>query len=150
MQEASAGGGEEREGRGRGGGHHCHHYHHHIIIMSFVGGKLRLKGGCDLSGITKKKKKKKKKSSSSSSRRVEAEAEERVGVASTGGYVITDEGPQDRRTDAEKRHEQRLQRREEEEIAKAAGKTHRERVKEFNEKLANMSEHYDIPKVGPG
>ncbi len=43
-----------------------------------------------------------------------------------------------------------LTRREKEEIEKAAGKTHRDKVKEFNEKLANMSEHYDIPKVGPG
>lgn len=29
-----------------------------------------------------------------------------------------------------------------EEVTKAASKTHRERVKEFNEKLAGMSEHY--------
>lgn len=34
--------------------------------------------------------------------------------------------------------------------AKQALKSHKERVAEFNEKLENMSEHYDIPKVGPG
>ena len=35
-----------------------------------------------------------------------------------------------------------------EKAAKAAAKTHKERVAEFNEKLENLSEHYDIPKVG--
>lgn len=34
-----------------------------------------------------------------------------------------------------------------EKAAKAATKTHKERVAEFNEKLENLSEHYDIPKV---
>jgi len=28
-----------------------------------------------------------------------------------------------------------------------AQKSHRERIEEFNQKLTNMSEHYDIPKV---
>uniref|UniRef100_A0A6B2LPE6 Protein FAM32A n=1 Tax=Arcella intermedia TaxID=1963864 RepID=A0A6B2LPE6_9EUKA len=35
-------------------------------------------------------------------------------------------------------------------IAKAVQKSHRQKVEEFNTKLANLSEHYDIPKVGPG
>ena len=51
---------------------------------------------------------------------------------------------------AEKRFDEVMKQREREEIVLAAGKTHRDKVKEFNEKLANMSEHYDIPKVGPG
>lgn len=29
-------------------------------------------------------------------------------------------------------------------------KSHKEKVAEFNEKLSKLSEHYDIPKVGPG
>lgn len=37
-----------------------------------------------------------------------------------------------------------------EKAAKAAAKTHKERVAEFNEKLENLSEHYDIPKVRRG
>jgi hypothetical protein len=40
-----------------------------------------------------------------------------------------------------------------EKAAKAATKTHKERVEEFNSKLEALSEHYDIPKVsrgGPG
>ncbi|GIX61985.1 7-dehydrocholesterol reductase [Babesia caballi] len=28
--------------------------------------------------------------------------------------------------------------------------THRERVEKFNQKLSKLSEHFDIPKVGPG
>lgn len=33
---------------------------------------------------------------------------------------------------------------------KAAHKSHKEKVAEFNDKLSKLSEHYDIPKVGPG
>ena len=37
------------------------------------------------------------------------------------------------------------------ELAKSSSqKTHKQRVAEFNEKLSKLSEHYDIPKVGPG
>lgn len=35
-------------------------------------------------------------------------------------------------------------------LAKMASKSHRDRVQEFNRYLANLTEHYDIPKVGPG
>lgn len=32
-------------------------------------------------------------------------------------------------------------------IMEKASKSHRQRVEEFNAKLDNLSEHYDIPKV---
>ncbi|KAH3732529.1 protein FAM32A [Pelomyxa schiedti] len=35
-------------------------------------------------------------------------------------------------------------------VKKMAEKTHREKIEEYNKKLANLSEHYDVPKVGPG
>ena len=35
-------------------------------------------------------------------------------------------------------------------VSKAADKSHKERVAEFNNKLEQLSEHHDIPKVGPG
>lgn len=35
-------------------------------------------------------------------------------------------------------------------VKKAAEKTHREKIEEFNRKLSSLSEHYDVPKVGPG
>jgi protein FAM32A len=28
--------------------------------------------------------------------------------------------------------------------------SHRERIEKFNEYLGNLTEHYDIPRVGPG
>jgi len=56
----------------------------------------------------------------------------------------------DKRTKAEKDFE-RAQRARERELVKAkVTKTHRQRIEEFNQLLANMSEHYDIPRVGPG
>merc|ERR1712216_599810 len=121
---------------------------------------MGLKGVGDVTGGTKKKKKKKKKK-----RRKEKAANAVVGEIvdgeraeevydgeSTLGYVIRDEDgpPADRRTKAERRYEQTVAQRELEAVKKAAGTTHRERVKDFNEKLASMSEHHDIPKVGPG
>jgi len=56
----------------------------------------------------------------------------------------------DTRTPAERRYEESLARREKDRIGKMAQKSHRERIEEFNLRLTNMSEHYDIPKVGPG
>ena len=35
-------------------------------------------------------------------------------------------------------------------ILEQAELTHKEKVRMFNEKLARLSEHHDIPKVGPG
>ena len=57
--------------------------------------------------------------------------------------------PEDRRTDAEKRAAERMRKLEEERLKKLAQKSHRERVKEFNDHLAKLSEHHDIPKVSP-
>ena len=56
----------------------------------------------------------------------------------------------DRRTAAEKRHDELMAKRDIEKTRRMAMKSHRERVAEFNEKLQNLSEHHDIPKVGPG
>ncbi len=35
-------------------------------------------------------------------------------------------------------------------IAQKLKKTHRERIDEYNKKLAKLPEHFDIPRVGPG
>ena len=35
-------------------------------------------------------------------------------------------------------------------IEDMASKSHKDKVREFNEKLSKLSEHHDIPKVGPG
>ena len=52
----------------------------------------------------------------------------------------------DRRTAAEKRYDEMMAKREVEQSKKAAMKSHRERVNEFNTYLQNLSEHHDIPR----
>jgi len=60
------------------------------------------------------------------------------------------EDARDARTPAEIAYEKAQQKRMADMAKRMATKSHREKVEEFNKKLANMSEHYDIPKVGPG
>lgn len=109
-------------------------------MTSFVGGRLRLKahhGGV----LTKKRKKKAKRAAA---------------PAAEGGAPTHDAAPDsvpphtDTRTATERRFDETRREREGEEIRRAAEKTHRQKVQEFNEKLAVLSEHHDIPKVGPG
>ncbi|CAG8668598.1 21018_t:CDS:2 [Gigaspora margarita] len=54
------------------------------------------------------------------------------------------------KTEAEKKFEEIQRKRLEDKVEKAARKSHKERVAELNRKLEEMTEHYDIPKVGPG
>uniref|UniRef100_A0A1D1XJI5 Protein FAM32A n=1 Tax=Anthurium amnicola TaxID=1678845 RepID=A0A1D1XJI5_9ARAE len=56
----------------------------------------------------------------------------------------------DNLTPAEKRYIEQKERIDTHRLAKTANKSHRDRIENFNQYLANMSEHYDIPKVGPG
>ncbi|KAJ1689312.1 hypothetical protein LUZ63_013467 [Rhynchospora breviuscula] len=53
-------------------------------------------------------------------------------------------------TPAERRYIEQKERIESHRLAKTADKSHRDRISQFNQYLANLSEHYDIPKVGPG
>jgi protein FAM32A len=100
---------------------------------AFTGGRLKLKGA----GTGKKKKKKAK-----------AAADDDPAVAAAA--APSPPPPVDRRTEAQKRHDAATAEREAARVAALAAKSHRERVAEFNEKLAALSEHHDIPKVGPG
>ncbi|KAG2218566.1 hypothetical protein INT45_014155, partial [Circinella minor] len=54
------------------------------------------------------------------------------------------------KTEAEKKFEEAQRKRQMDRVSKAADKSHKERVAEFNNKLEQLSEHHDIPKVGPG
>lgn len=94
---------------------------------AFTGGRLKLKGA---SKPDKKKKKKK--------------------AVPADDAAATAAAPVDRRTEAQRRHDEVVAAREAERVAALASKSHQERVAEFNEKLAQLSEHHDIPKVGPG
>ncbi|KAJ3117656.1 hypothetical protein HDU96_006086 [Phlyctochytrium bullatum] len=98
---------------------------------SVVGGSLKLKGF----GVQKKKKKKSKESKEVVERAIESAAPQPT------GRVLTP---------AEQRFEEIRKKRQAEKAAKVAAKSHKERVAEFNEYLGKLSEHHDIPKVGPG
>jgi hypothetical protein len=67
------------------------------------------------------------------------------------GYILANpDSGVDRRTAAEKRHDELMAKKEAERVKKWAAKSHRERINEFNNYLQDLSEHHDIPKVGPG
>ncbi|MDB9925288.1 hypothetical protein OAD67_03395 [bacterium] len=56
----------------------------------------------------------------------------------------------DNRTAAEKRFDEQAAKSQEKFIQSMASKSHKDKVKDFNEYLSKLSEHHDIPKVGPG
>ena len=56
----------------------------------------------------------------------------------------------DHLTPAERRYIEQREKIDVHRLAKISNKSHRDRIQDFNQYLANMSEHYDIPKVGPG
>uniref|UniRef100_A0A0E0GCL7 Protein FAM32A-like n=1 Tax=Oryza nivara TaxID=4536 RepID=A0A0E0GCL7_ORYNI len=60
------------------------------------------------------------------------------------------QGDYDHLTPAERRYMEQKQKIDMHKLAKVANKSHRDRIQDFNQYLANLSEHYDIPKVGPG
>ncbi|KAF8347100.1 hypothetical protein F5887DRAFT_941805 [Amanita rubescens] len=123
------------------------------------GGALKLKGGLSEGGVVKKKKKKSK-----SKQDTELEAERNlarelnlkedahsptpVGSGQSTPAVVNNGSS--KKTDAEKRFEEAQKRRLAQRVAKLARKTHKDRVNEFNSHLETLSEHHDIPKVGPG
>jgi protein FAM32A len=128
------------------------------------GGALRIKGG----GIDKKKKKKKSKPDSSTTTtlttanpatdpanpqsnvdrdssgtpaRATSPTEAEEAVRKAGGR---------QKTEAEKRHEEMRRKRLDEKIKREGIKTHKEKVEELNKYLSGLSEHHDMPKIGPG
>ncbi|ANQ11204.1 Uncharacterized protein PCOAH_00053480 [Plasmodium coatneyi] len=53
-------------------------------------------------------------------------------------------------TEAEKAYQLVLKKREKQRIEKILKESYRDRLQKFNDNLASLSEHFDIPKVGPG
>jgi len=118
-----------------------------------VGGKLKLKGAS--LGVDKSLKKKKKKKVSSGedgagSSHLAVTTDNLEGERGEEAETPTAPPLKDTRTAAEKRYDEQVRKTEEKRIYEAASKTHREKVKEFNQYLNELSEHNDIPKVGPG
>lgn len=133
-----------------------------------AGGGLKLKGSA---GIDKKKKKKKPKlpnASTSENRAVSTEATHSSSTDAPKESTTTPKPSNSRslspekaeteirkaggrqKTDAEKRHEEMRRKRLDERLKRDEIKTHKERVEELNRYLSGLSEHHDMPKIGPG
>ncbi|GMI91968.1 hypothetical protein like AT1G16810 [Hibiscus trionum] len=133
-----------------------------------VGGKLKLKGKAldvKAGGIKKKKKHKKQ-----IQHHDEITQNDLSDAAVSGGTTEVSVDPNeednndaekssgerkaphydDHITPAERRYIEQREQLDVHRLAKQANKSHRDRIQDFNQYLANMSEHYDIPKVGPG
>ena len=139
-------------------------------------GKLKLKGVKD-SNISKKKKKKAKPTTSAidndtsntnapdNSVVLSALAEEDTQITKSQDLntshnptqnskerplATEDEDKPRLKTPAEERHEQQRRKRLEDRLKKEGVKTHKQRVEELNVYLSGLSEHHDMPKIGPG
>lgn len=130
-----------------------------------TGGALKLKGG----SVDKKKKKKKPKTTTESTKpasdpsnvEVAKRATERNASRSQSGTPgrslspesaerTLKEGGGRKKTEAERRHDETRRKRLEEKMKKEGVKTHKEKVEELNKYLSGLSEHHDMPKIGPG
>ncbi|KNG45714.1 DUF1754-domain-containing protein [Stemphylium lycopersici] len=128
-------------------------------------GALKLKGA----GIDKKKKKKKPKStndptkatdeaSTDVAKRPTTDDDARKSHSGTPARSISPEaaersirgGGGRQKTEAEKRYDEMRRKRLEEKMKKEGVKTHKEKVEELNKYLSGLSEHHDMPKIGPG
>ncbi|CAN7021099.1 hypothetical protein IGI04_022383 [Brassica rapa subsp. trilocularis] len=127
-----------------------------------IGGKLKLKGKAldvKAGGVKKKKKQKKQEEQAfkitDHDELIEGENTEALGKLMEGeedeaGMSELAKYDDDQLTPAERRYIEQKQILDVQKLAKEANKSHRNRIEDFNQYLANMSEHYDIPKVGPG
>ncbi|KAF2317700.1 hypothetical protein P3X46_024074 [Hevea brasiliensis] len=129
-----------------------------------VGGKLKLKGkalNVKPGGMKRKKKHKKHNDQVSQVLENELSAGQNTEELTVNGEdVANDSGKlseagkaalyDDHLTAAERRYIEQREKIDLHRMAKEANKSHRDRIQDFNQYLANMSEHYDIPKVGPG
>ncbi|KAI7483290.1 hypothetical protein KC357_g3400 [Hortaea werneckii] len=135
-----------------------------------VGGGLKLKGAKD-AGVKKKKKEKKSKAADAGdgdkaqqSALQKALADEDKGDDEAGDSQVASTHERDRapdatdhgdakdygKTEAQKRQEELRRKRLEERLKKEGIKTHKERVEELNKYLSGLSEHHDMPRIGPG
>jgi len=125
-----------------------------------IGGGLKLKGSKP-SGVSKSKKKKKsKKAEESDSVKLQdalaeedrkALAEDEDAEKSGKKVAIDEEGDiDDGKTPAQRRHEEMRRKRLDERLEREGVKSHKEKVEELNKYLSKLSEHHDMPRIGPG
>ncbi|KFY59531.1 hypothetical protein V496_05666 [Pseudogymnoascus sp. VKM F-4515 (FW-2607)] len=142
---------------------------------SAIGGGLKLKGSKP-SGIKKKKSKSSKSaaaSTSTTSTLTKRASSASPAPAATTSLTESKEGAppatakdeedalwrqveereqeQDYKTPTEKRHEEMRRKRLEDRLKReGGGRTHKQRVEELNKYLSGLSEHHDMPRIGPG
>lgn len=144
-----------------------------------AGGGLKLKGAKN-AGIEKKRKKKSSKSSAvaaaASSSKDATPAKDTTDPENTTDLEQREKNkeekliPDDGKTEYERRHEETRRKRVsfgheycykmvrmlttrsqlEERLMREGVKTHKERVEELNKYLSTLSEHHDMPRIGPG
>ncbi|CAI7628709.1 unnamed protein product [Penicillium glandicola] len=122
---------------------------------SIGGGKLKLKGSKVGGGRVEKKKKKstKKKDGEVTQPKLESTpSTERSEKEKDEGLRSEEDKERDApgKTEAEKRAEEIRRKRLHERLQREGVKTHKERVEELNKYLSRLSEHHDMPKIGPG
>ncbi|KAG9250931.1 uncharacterized protein F5Z01DRAFT_677427 [Emericellopsis atlantica] len=124
------------------------------------GGALKLKGA----KVEKKKKKKSKKPDLEKNLTAPSEESDAKSIARQDQSPTAeddrttkeeDSTPESRKTAAELRYEEFKRKRllkmaEQEGSRPELMKTHKERVEELNTYLSKLSEHHDMPKIGPG
>ncbi|SOV16978.1 conserved protein, unknown function [Plasmodium sp. gorilla clade G2] len=129
----------------------------------FVGGKLKLK-----KDIFKKDEKKGKKQKKDKNNKRGSELNEKKKRNSEKEYINENNDPnknikvlidgEDKlndilnmnMTESEKAYHLVLKKREKQRIENILKESYRDRLQKFNDNLASLSEHFDIPKVGPG
>ncbi|KAI8714550.1 hypothetical protein NCS52_01175000 [Fusarium sp. LHS14.1] len=118
------------------------------------GGALKLKG----SKVHKKKKKRDKKTDLEKNLDVgkrEGPDPDKKEEAADEPRDEEDDRPAVQKTEAEKRHDE-IKKKRLLQLAESSGsrpellKTHKERVEELNTYLSRLSEHHDMPRIGPG
>lgn len=109
-----------------------------------IKGALKFKGGDSGLKVVGKKKKKKKEEEADAL----AIAEEPQAIELDPEQSFNAHKPE--KTAAEKSFEIAEKKRQEDKTVKSLAQTHRERMETFNQHLGSLSEHFDIPKVGPG
>ncbi|KAI4721676.1 hypothetical protein E4T48_01949 [Aureobasidium sp. EXF-10727] len=124
-----------------------------------AGGGLKLKGAKN-AGIEKKRKKKSSKSSAvaaaATSSKDATPAKDTTEPEDTTDLEQREKNkqetllPDDGKTEYERRHEETRRKRLEEKLMREGVKTHKERVEELNKYLSTLSEHHDMPRIGPG
>ena len=119
-------------------------------FSNVVRGKLNLKGGGG--GIGKKKKKKDAGDgvAAAAAHAVAAAAAASSSSASASAAAAATSSSLSGHTAAELRRLETMQKRHLEALEKGEVKSHRDKVKDLNTYLSNMTDHYDLPRVSKG